>query len=39
MTEKELLRIAETLKYSQNILLGHEIEVFMEHNNLTYENI
>ena len=29
----------ETLKESQKILLGHEIEVFMEHKDLTYEII
>ena len=39
MTEKELLIIVETLKYSQEILLGHEIEVFTDHKNLTYETI
>ena len=29
----------ETLKDFQNILLGHDIEVFMDHKNLTYETI
>ena len=39
MTEKELLRIVEIIKEFRNILLGHEIEVFMDHNNITYESI
>ena len=39
MTEKEIRSIAETLKEFQNILLRHKIEVFMGHNNLTYERI
>ena len=34
MTEKELLSIVETLKDFQNIILGYEIEVFKDHNNL-----
>ena len=29
----------ETLKEFRNILLGHKIEVFTNHNNLTYETI
>ena len=39
ITEKELLIIVETLKDFQKILLGHGIEVFTDHNNLTYETI
>ena len=39
MTEKELLRIVETLKDFQKTPLGHEIEVFTDHKNLTYEMI
>ena len=39
MTEKELISIVETLEEFQSILLGHKIEVFMDHNNLTYETI
>ena len=38
-TEKELPSIAETLKESQNRLLGHKIEVFTYHKNLAYETI
>ena len=39
MTEKELLRIVETLKELQNIILGNKIKVFTDHKNLTYETI
>ena len=39
MTEKEILRIVETLKEFQKILLGHKMEVFTDHMNLTYETI
>ena len=39
MTGKELLRIVENFKEFQNTLLGHKIEVFTDHNNLTYETI
>ena len=39
MTEKGLISIVETLEEFQSILLGHKIEVFMDHNNLTYETI
>ena len=38
MTEKKLLKIVETLKYFRNILLGHGIEVFTEHNNIVLLN-
>jgi RNase H-like domain found in reverse transcriptase len=33
-TERELLNIVETLKEYYNILLGQQIEVFMDHKNL-----
>ena len=39
MTEKELLSIVETIKELRNILLGHEIEMFTDHKNPTYETI
>ena len=39
MTEKKLLIIVETLKDFQNILSGHEIGLFTDHNSLTYETI
>ena len=36
-TERELLSVVETLKEYQNILLGHEMEVFTDHKNLTFK--
>jgi RNase H-like domain found in reverse transcriptase len=38
-TERELLFIVETLKEFRNILLGHEIEVFTDHNNFIYDDL
>jgi hypothetical protein len=38
-TERELLLIIETLKEIQNILLGQQIVVHTDHQNLTHKNL
>ena len=37
-TERELLSIHKTLRKYRNILLGHKINVFTDHQNLIFEN-
>jgi RNase H-like domain found in reverse transcriptase len=37
ITERELLTIVETLKEFCNILLGHKIRIFTDHQNLAYK--
>ena len=37
-TERELLSIHKTLRKYRNILLGHKINVFTDHQNLLFEN-
>jgi len=38
-TERELLAIVETLKAFRNILFGHQINIYTDHKNLTYNDL
>ena len=38
VTQKELLAIVESLKHFRNIVFGHDITVYTDHLNLTYDN-
>ena len=38
VTEKNLIRIVETLKERRTILLGQNLIIYIDHKNLTYKN-